>query len=115
MVARSYFLSLLALATAFGSAIAVAAPQDDETAPPLNELEAVPVDFDAPGADARPVPGAESNTLLEAAPELGALADAVPNPEVTKRDVSILSLSAPSFHSRQNFSWEEVCLCRHRC
>jgi hypothetical protein len=87
MVARSYFLSLLALATAFGSAVAVAAPQDDETAPPLNELEAVPVDFDSPAADARPVPGAESNTLLEAAPELGSLADAVPNPEVTKRDL----------------------------
>jgi hypothetical protein len=88
MVARSYFLSLLALATAFGSAIAVAAPQEDETAPPLNELESLPVDFETPSADARPVPGAESNSLLEVAPELGALANAVPNPEVTKRDVS---------------------------
>lgn len=88
MVARSYLLSLFAMAAAFGSAIAVATPQEDETAPPTTDLDSVPTSFDSPAADAV-VPGAESNTLLTAAPELEQIANAEPNP-VSKRDLGAL-------------------------
>jgi hypothetical protein len=87
MVARSYLLSLLAVVATLGSSV-FALPQDNEdNAPPVSELAAVPVDVDTPAADARPVPGADSTALLAAAPELERLANAVPNPSVTKRDV----------------------------
>jgi hypothetical protein len=88
MVARSYLLSLLAVLATLGSNV-LAMPQEDAPEPPQSELEPVPVEFETPAADARPVPGAESNTLLEVAPELSRLAGEEPNPtaRMTKREV----------------------------
>jgi hypothetical protein len=88
MVARSYLLSLLAVVATLASNVA-ALPQEDAPVPPASELESVPVELDTPAADARPVPGAESNTLLDVAPELGRLANEEPNPaaRMTKREV----------------------------
>lgn len=91
MVARSYLLSLLAVVATLGN-VAFAAPQDDNTAPPLSELASVPLDVATPSADSRPVPGAEAGTLTAAAPELESGANE--GGGVTKRDASPLEKRA---------------------
>lgn len=75
MVARSYLLSLLAIVATLGTNV-FALPQEDESAtPPVGDLGSADVEFAATDAASAPVPGAESNALLAAAPVLEQIAN----------------------------------------